>query len=177
MKYALIYGTIAGAVIIAVMVAMFAITGPEGAGGSVWMGYLVMIVALSLIFVGVKRFRDIEQGGVVSFGRAFGVGFGIAVVASIAYVLAWEAYLAISGVDFIGSYVDSAIKALDSEGLNAAERAAKVAELETLRSQYANPLFRLPMTFIEIFPVGLVVALLSALILKNPKVLPARSAA
>jgi hypothetical protein len=45
--------------------------------------------------------------------------------------------------------------------------------LETMRTQYANPLFRVPMTFLEIFPVGLLVALVSALLLRNPKVLPA----
>jgi hypothetical protein len=43
-----------------------------------------------------------------------------------------------------------------------------------MRAQYANPLFRIPMTFLEIFPVGLVVALLSAVSLRFPKFLPAR---
>ncbi len=30
------------------------------------------------------------------------------------------------------------------------------------------------MTFLEIFPVGLIIALLSAALLRNPKVMPAR---
>ena len=38
--------------------------------------------------------------------------------------------------------------------------------------QYANPLYRLPMTFLEIFPVGLVMAL-GAPVLRNSKALPA----
>ncbi len=46
--------------------------------------------------------------------------------------------------------------------------------METFKAQYANPLFRLPMTFIEIFPVGVLVSLISAAILRNPRVLPAR---
>jgi len=37
-----------------------------------------------------------------------------------------------------------------------------------------NPLFRLPMTFVEIFPVGLLIALVSAGLLRNPRFLPAR---
>ena len=40
--------------------------------------------------------------------------------------------------------------------------------------QYENPLYRLPITFMEIFPVGLLVALFSAAILRNPKAFPAR---
>ena len=42
-----------------------------------------------------------------------------------------------------------------------------------MRASYANPLFRIPMTFMEIFPVGFLVALVSALLLRNPKILRA----
>src|SRR3546814_12654255 len=35
-------------------------------------------------------------------------------------------------------------------------------------------MFRLPMTFVEIFPVGVLVSLVSAAVLRNPRVLPAR---
>ncbi len=41
-----------------------------------------------------------------------------------------------------------------------------------MAESYRNPLFRIPMTFIEIFPVGLLVALISAALLRNPKLLP-----
>ena len=40
-----------------------------------------MIVALSVIFLGVKRYRDQELGGVIRFGTAFMLGLGIAAVA------------------------------------------------------------------------------------------------
>jgi hypothetical protein len=49
-----------------------------------------------------------------------------------------------------------------------------VAEMDAMRRQYANPLFRMPMTFIEIFPVGLLMAFVSAALLRNPRFLPAR---
>ena len=51
---------------------------------------------------------------------------------------------------------------------------AEIESMSELRAQYADPLFRLPMTFLEIFPVGLVVALGSAAVLRNSKVLPAQ---
>jgi hypothetical protein len=38
---------------------------------------------------------------------------------------------------------------------------------------YNNPLFRMPMVFAEIFPVGLLIALVSAALLRNPRLLPA----
>lgn len=45
-----------------------------------------------------------------------------------------------------------------------------------MRTSYANPLFRLPLTFAEVAPVGLVVTLVSAALLRNPRMLPARAA-
>ncbi len=39
---------------------------------------------------------------------------------------------------------------------------------------YAKPWYRMPMTFAEIFPVGILVSLVSAALLRNPRFLPAR---
>ncbi|MFZ2752698.1 MAG: hypothetical protein WAZ48_04545 [Lysobacteraceae bacterium] len=42
------------------------------------------------------------------------------------------------------------------------------------KTQYANPLFRMPMTFTEIFPPGVLVSLNGAGLLRKPGFLPAR---
>ena len=41
-------------------------------------------------------------------------------------------------------------------------------------ADYADPLFRLPMTFTEIFPVGLLVSVVCAGLLANRRFLPVR---
>jgi len=46
--------------------------------------------------------------------------------------------------------------------------------MERFKTMYANPAYRLPMTFVEIFPVGVLVSLMSAAVLRNSRVLPAR---
>ena len=51
-----------------------------------------------------------------------------------------------------------------------------VAEMERFKANYANPLYRLPMTFSEIFPVGILVSLVTAALLRNRRFLPARPA-
>jgi hypothetical protein len=172
MRYPLIYGAIAGAVAIASLVFSIAL---HPTTHSLWFGYLVMLVALSLIFVGVKRYRDVECGGIIRFGRAFAVGLGIAAVASVIYALGWELYLAISGKDFMAEYMASILAHMRSEGASVAAINAKGIELKAMAESYRNPLYRLPMTFVEIFPVGLVVALVSAALLRNPRLLPTRS--
>ena len=174
MKYALIYGGLAGAIVVSVISATLALDLPSHAT-SMWVGYLVMLVGLSLIFVGVKRYRDLECGGVIKFGRALVLGLGIAAMAGLIYVIGWEIYLAASGQDFMAEYSARTLEDMRAAGAAQAEIDAQAARMETLAESYRNPLFRMPITFIEIFPVGLLVALVSAALLRNPKMLPARA--
>jgi hypothetical protein len=172
MKYALIYGGIAGAIAIVLISAMIGLhlTGHDST--AMWVTYLIMLIALSLIFVGVKRYRDVECGGVIRFGRAFLVGLGIAVVAGLAYVIGWEIFQAATGYDFMAEYSASILDRMRSESATAAAIQAQTAELRGFAESYRNPLFRMPMVFLEIFPVGLLVALASAGLLRNPKIFP-----
>jgi Protein of unknown function (DUF4199) len=174
MRYALIYGALAGAVAAAIISATIALHMTGHGNASMWVGYLIMLAALSVIFVGVKRYRDVECGGVIRFGRAFLLGLGMAVVAGVIYALGWELYLALSGHDFMAEYTASLLDGMRKEGASPDAIAATAAEMRELAESYRNPLFRLPLTFIEIFPVGLLVALVSAALLRNPKLLPAR---
>jgi hypothetical protein len=170
LRYALIYGLISGFVIAATISASLALLSGTEFAHSLWFGYLVMLVALSFIFVGVKRYRDVDRGGVIKFFPAFGVGLAIAVVAGITYVLTWETYLSVSGYQFIEEFIPSYVRDEQAAGTSAAEIAANV---QWMRDVYASPIQRMAMTFMEIFPVGLLIALVSAALLRNPRLLPA----
>lgn len=174
MRHILVYGTIAGAIAIAVITASIAIESLSHLE-SMWFGYLVMLVALSLMFVGVKRYRDVECGGVIGFGRAFGLGLGIAVVADVVYVVGWEAYLATTDGSFMRDYAAATLADMRASGASAAEIAATEAQMEQAIAIYDRPPLRFLVTFSEIFPVGLLVALVSAAVLSNPRVLPANN--
>lgn len=175
MRYSLVYGGLAGAIVIAVTLVVF-FSGVTGiAHGSMLFGYLVMLVALSLIFVGVKRYRDVECGGVIRFGRAFGLGVGMALVASVIYVIGWEIYLAATGWDFMADYQAQILRDMEARGSGGQEIEAARETMAVWGERYRSPLWRVPITLSEIFPVGLLVALVSAAILRNPRILPARS--
>ncbi len=170
----LTYGLISGAVIVAAIIGTL-ITGTGHSHSSVWLGYLIMLVAMSSILVGVKQYRDRNLGGVIKFTTGLMIGLGIAVVASLAYVVIWEGYLAITHYSFMSEYSQAILSQKREAGVTGAAYAQAVAQMDEMRRNYANPLFRLPMTFIEPFPVGLLVALVSAVLLRNPRFLPARS--
>lgn len=164
----LIYGAGAGlAVILSIILGIMLSDGAETPQGQQLLGYLIMLVALSLIFVGIKRYRDQHLGGVIRFGTAIGVGIGIAAVAGVVYVVVWEIYLALTDYAFIDAYTRGVIAGQQEEGVTGAELQALTERMATLKARYANPLFRLPMTFLEIFPVGALITLLSAAILRK----------
>jgi len=173
-KIAITYGILSGTITIATLILGLVVSDGGSFLSSEIFGYLTMIVALSMIFIGIKRYRDQERGGVIRFLPAFAMGLAIAVIAAIIYTLVWELYLMTSGYDFIDSYVNSAIEAKRTAGLSADKLAQEIAALEEMRSDYGKIYIRIPMTFLEIFPVGLIIALLSAALLRNPKILPAR---
>ena len=169
------YGAIAGVVVGGFMFATFL-----GFGGApprqyaMLIGYATMLVALSAVFVGIKRHRDVDRGGVIGFWPALGVGLGISFVAGVFYVVAWEGVQAVMHMDFATSYGNAMVAQARARGAGADEIARISAEMAAFKVQYANPLFRLPMTFAEIFPVGVLVSLVSAALLRNPRFLPAR---
>ena len=176
-KIILVYGSIAGAITIAVISLSVSVWEPETShtANTEWVGYLVMIAALSLIFFGVKSYRDNELGGVISFWDAAKVGLGIAAVAGIIYVLGWELFLGVSGQDFMAVYADSYISQLQMDGASAAEIEEATALMGRYKEMYKNPFTRMGITFMEIFPVGLVISLISAGLLRKSDVLPVAS--
>lgn len=168
------FGAAAGLIVTLTMCLMIANTDPGSAGHSHFTGYLVMLLALSLIFFGVKRLRDRELGGTIRFLPALLAGLGISAVAGVIYVIGWEITLAVTDFAFVDSYSAAAIESARAKGASAEEVAGVVAQMDEFRRQYANPLIRLPITFVEIFPVGLLISLISAALLRNSRFLPAR---
>ncbi len=168
----LIYG-LAGGVIVPVLLIPTMFVDLPGLW-SMAAGYLSMLVGLSAIFLAIKQQRDATQGGVIRFLPALGMGLAISVIAGIIYALAWEAYMASAHYDFGAVYARMMIAHAKAHGATGAALAKAVAEAADFQRQYANPLYRLSQTFIEIFPVGVLVSLISAALLRNSRFLPAR---
>lgn len=169
------YGVLAGLIVGIPLFTLFVVrTGHPPLAEGMVIGYATMLVALSMVFAGIKRRRDIDLGGVIGFWAALGVGLGISVVAGLFYVAAWEAALAVTHTDFAASYAATVIAEQRAAGASGAALAKVTAEMTAFKVQYANPFYRLPMTFTEIFPVGVLVSLVSAGLLRNRRFLPLR---
>lgn len=171
LKYGVIAGLVAGGALLATGL-LFAGMPPPDYGMA--LGFATMLVALSAVFVGIKRHRDTAGGGVIRFWPAFGLGLGISAIAGLFYVAAWELVMLVVDQDFAAMFAGMMVEGARAKGVDGAELARVLAQAESFEVMYRNPLLRLPMTFAEIFPVGVLVSLVSALVLRNPRVLPAR---
>jgi hypothetical protein len=133
-------------------------------------GYLTMLIGLSMVFLAVKRRRDVDQGGVIRFWPALGLGLAISLIAGLVYALMFEATLAMFGFD---KFVERMMVMSQEGGATAQEIAEMRAFFDT---SYANPVVRVLISIAEMLPVGVLVSLVSAGLLCNPRFMPAREA-
>jgi hypothetical protein len=137
-------------------------------------GYASMVLAFSLIFVGVKNFRDNHNGGVISFGGAIKVALLITAVASTVYVGVWLIDYYFFTPDYMEKYAASTLASLKARHASQAHIDKEMAQIAAYAKMYNNPFFNALMTYAEIAPVGIVISLIAALILKKkPKTTPA----
>jgi len=132
-----------------------------------------MVISLSLVFFGVKSYRDNQQNGSITFGRAFKVGALIALVASIIYCLSWEvAYNTVCN-DIMERAAQYEHEKLKNSGASETEQVKASEEFQKIAEAYKNPFIRFAFTLMEISPVALVISLISAALLRKKEFLPA----
>lgn len=174
--YGLIGGVIVGAPMVWGMLTYDVNNGQMPENGAI-IGYATMLVALTGVFLGVKHYRDKVLGGVIKFLPALGMGLAISAVASLGWVIAWEISLAVTKFDFVAVYYDSMIEQARASGATAEKIEQMTKEGQDFAAMYANPIIRMGITFVEMFPIGVVISLISAALLRNSRFLPARAAA
>jgi hypothetical protein len=161
-KTVLKFGLIAGAILVAVMLATMPFQSQLGYGLSMVVGYSSMVAAFLMVYFGVRSYRDRDGGGHIGFGRALVLGALIALVASLCYVAAWEVIFYKTMPDFGDEYAAHVLQKARDAGASEAKLAAKAKELAEFQKLYRNPLYNAAMTLIEPLPVGLVFALVTA---------------
>jgi hypothetical protein len=126
-----------------------------------------MVASFLLIYFGVRSYRDNTLGGEISFGRAFACGILITLITTCCYVATWEVLYFNFIPHFMDSYFAAQIHKVQSSGLDPATVAAQVAAIQRSRQSYQNPLVNALYTFIEPLPVGLIITLASAALLRR----------
>lgn len=167
-KIILTYGLISGGIAALLMlITVLFVNDKEDFGNGVYIGYAGIILSFVLVYFGIKSYRDKYRNGIISFGKAFQVGILIAVISSLIYVIAWLSYSPYLMPDFPQKYAKAQIENAKEAGKSEAEVAQVEEDMQKYLESIENPIVYGLMTFAEPFPVGLIITLISALILKR----------
>jgi len=132
----------------------------------VLIGYASMLVSLAMVFFGVKAYRDNQAGRSIGFWKALQVGLLISLTCSAVYAVSWEAYMQINP-GFMERYVASYLNRMKEKGTPQAEIDEAQQSMASIQELYRNPALRFGFSLSEILPVGVIVSLLSAAVLRK----------
>ena len=168
------FGLIAGGIFVAVMLTTMPFLDQIGFEYGEIIGYTTLLVAFVFVFFGIRSYRENVGNGYITFGRAFKVGILITLIASLCYVISWQIVYYGFVPDFGEKYTQYMAEKSRAAGASPDQIAKEVADMQRFMALYKNPVYNFLITFfVEPLPMGLLITLISAAILrKRPKEVP-----
>src|SRR5262245_54981312 len=163
-KTVLTYGLISG--VIGAVLLLAHVPFMDGSSKGLIYGYAGIVLSSLLIFFGVRSYRENVGNGKISFGRGLAVGILIALISATCYVATWEVVY-FSHPEVANHIFDKQVEELKAKGASQAEIDAASVQVESFKKLYANRLANSAFTFIEPFPVGILMTLISAFFLRK----------
>lgn len=167
----LTYGAIAGIIVTAMLFTSIPMMdrGWLNYDSGMLFGYASMVLAFSVIFVAIRSYRDQHNGGTITFAGGLNIGLLIAVVAGVIYALSWEAYYSLIGTDFMEKWQAHYLENQVKSGATPEQLDKARTDLAEWAELYKNPIVRFGATLTEILPVGLIISLVAAGLLRKKK--------
>ncbi len=166
-KTTLTFGLISGALSSLMMMATVPFGDKIGFDKGEFIGYTIIVLSFLLVFFGIRSYRDSVSNGQITFTKGFAVGISITLISCICYVVTWEALYFHFLPGFMDKYSAYMVAKLKAKGASPAAIQAQLQQVQKYKALYDNPFLNAAMTFIEPFPIGLVITLLSAGVLKR----------
>ena len=134
-----------------------------------------LVLAGLLVFFGIRSYRENVAGGKLTFPRGFVVGLLISLLSNCFYVGTWEVINYKFMPDFADKYAAQMVERVKSSGASQQKIDETVRKAEEFQRNYQNPIYVVGMTFLEVFPVFLLITLISAAVLRRKVPAPATS--
>ena len=164
----LTYGLISGILSVILMLATVPfIDSMMKSGWGEVVGYTGILLAALLVFFGIRSYRENVGDGKLTFGRGFAVGILITLISCAFYVATWEVLYFGVMPDLGDKLVACMVQKAKDSGDSPQEVEAAVQKAHQFKESYDNPAVNVAFTFIEPFPVGLLVTAISAAILRR----------
>ena len=168
------FGLISGVISAFMLVVTIPFIGKIGFDNAEILGYTTIVVSMLLVYAGIRSYRDNAGDGIITFGQAFGIGLLITAVSCACYVVVWEVlYFNLSSMrQFMDKYAAYMVDKAKASGASPEAIQLELRQMARFKDLYENPLFNAAITFTEPFPVGVIMSLISALILRRRAAVP-----
>ena len=166
-KTVLTFGVISGLISAVTMLATVPFMHKISSDKGLIIGYTTIVLAGLLVFFGIRSYRDNASGGKLTFARGLAVGILISLLSNCFYVATWEVVSYKFMPDFAEKYASQMVEHAKSTGASQQKIDETARQANDFVRNYHNPLYKISMTFLEPFPVFLVITLLSAAILRR----------
>ncbi len=167
-KTVLTFGLLSGAVSAVMMSATIPFMERIGFDRGMVVGYTSIVISMLFVYFGMRSYRDNVLGGAMTFGTGFKVGITITLISCACYVAAWLVLYYQFIPDFGAAYAAYLVEGVRAGGGSAADIEAMRKQGESMIALLDNPLTNAAVSFTEPFPVGLLVTVISAAVLKKP---------
>jgi hypothetical protein len=164
LTFGLISGILASILMIATLPLLKAL---EHGNRGMIVGYTAIVLVALLVYFGIRSYRDNQANGTITFGRAFTIGLGITLISCTIYVITWQIIYFNFMPHMMDSYFAKLVQEAQSSPGSPAVIQAKVDAIRHSQQLYQNPFFNALYTFIEPFPIDLLITLISAAILRK----------
>jgi hypothetical protein len=166
-KTVVTFGLLSGALSSLMLVATVPFMDRIGFDRGAIVGYTAIVISFLFVYFGVRSYRDNVAGGQLTLGQGFIVGLLITLVSCLCYVVTWQIVYYNFIPDFMDRYAAYMVEQLRASGESAAVIEEKAREMQAFKAMYANPLVNAAFTFLEPFPVGLLMTVISAVLLRQ----------
>lgn len=131
------------------------------------LGYASILLAMLVVFFGIKSYRDRQLGGRLPFSKGFLMGVGISAVASA--VLGLYVFIHIAWIDpqFEENYAVWEKQSIEASSATPEEKAVQIAKVDEMLEMTNGPFMQSLFMYGTVFVIGIVVSLISAAILKR----------
>jgi hypothetical protein len=161
------FGLISGAISSVMMIATLPFVDSIGFDTAEILGYTTIVLSFLMVFFGIRSYRDNVAGGTIGFVQAFKIGLLITLISCACYVVTWE----ILYFNFLPGFMDKMfammVEQVKASGAGPADIQTQLERMERFRELYRNPLMNAAITFLEPFPIGLVITAFSAAVLRR----------
>lgn len=166
-KTVLTFGLISGAITSLMMVATVPFADRIGFDKGAIIGYTSIVLSFLMIFFGIRSYRDNVGHGHITFAKAFTVGILITLISCLCYVATWQILYFHVLHGFMDKYSAYVIEKARASGATSAALQTQLDQVRKYKELEDNPLTNAAVTFIEPFPIGFVITLISAAVLRK----------